>query len=294
MDEGHNGMTETPMHIVLGGVRGSRPVSHPDFMRFGGATTSVLIDNGAGARIVIDAGTGLQTLQPHLSVPDASLPVLLLFTHYHLDHLIGLPPFAPLYDPAHRFVFAAPPRHGTTVRQALDRLTAPPFWPVAFRAGQQFLDLPATCEAPYRHGPFDVRWCAVHHENGCHAYRIDDRATGASVVFATDLEWRLSDEAERKDFLRLCREPRPLDLLIMEGHYDSEAREGWGHSRWQDAAEVARQVCARHLVVTHLAPEADDLTLEAREHRLQALCPHARLGRQGLSILWQRGDAGNV
>lgn len=274
------------MRIVLGGVRGSMALSDPAFQRFGGATTSVLVDNGRGARIVFDAGTGLRTLLPRLASSTADSPVLMLFSHYHLDHLAGLPSFAPLYDPAWHVVFAAPPCEGVTAEQAVSLLTGKPLWPVRFRAQQRFDVLPPVCETPYRHGPFDVRWCAVHHNNGCHAYRVDERATGASMVFATDLEWGKSTGPERAALLRLCREPSPADVLILEGHDDTETLAGWGHSTWQEAVSIAQAAKARQLVITHLSPTDDDATLDRREARLQDAMPAARLGRQGLSLAW--------
>lgn len=281
-------MTESAMRIVLGGVRGSMPLSLPDFMRYGGATTSVLVDNGAGARIVIDAGSGLRTLQPFLARSSADLPVLMLFTHYHLDHLIGLPPFAPLYDPDWHVLFAAPPCEGVTAQQAIERLTGKPFWPAQFRAQQRFITLPACCDTPFQQGPFAVRWCAVHHNNGCHAYRVDERTAGASMVFATDLEWGSSSEQERANLVRLCREPCPVDVLILEGHDDTETPAGWGHSTWQEAVEVAQAAGARRLVITHLSPTDDDATLDLRETRIRAAMPQACLGSQGMCIAWQK------
>ena len=282
-------MTETAMRIVLGGVRGSAPLAHPDFARYGGATTSVLVDSGAGDRIVFDAGTGLRTLQPLLLSASAQQPVLMLFTHFHIDHLIGLPAFAPLYDPAWHVLLAAPPCEGVTAEQAIGRLTGKPFWPAPFRAQQRHLELPEACAAAgFRHGPFTVRWCSVHHNNGCHAYRVDEDATGASLVFATDLEWSASDAEEREQLLRLCREPGPADVLIMEGHNDAQGLSGWGHSTWQEAVHVARAAGARQLVVTHLAPTDDDATLAEREQRLRAALPQACLGRQGMSIPWRK------
>jgi phosphoribosyl 1,2-cyclic phosphodiesterase len=257
-------------------------------MRYGSATTSVLVEDGQGSRIVIDGGTGLRNLQPRLAAAGAGSPVLMLFSHYHLDHLIGLPPFAPLYDPEWHVLFAAPAREGVTAENALARLTAKPFWPVAFRAHARCLTLPDEPERePLRHGLLDVRWCAVHHANGCHAYRIDDRGSGASVVFATDLEWQASSQPEREAFLRLCREPRPAGVLIMDGQFDAaEAARfsGWGHSAWQDAVAVAAAAGAGRLVVTHHAPDLDDDALDRRAEKLRAAASNASLAHENMTI----------
>jgi phosphoribosyl 1,2-cyclic phosphodiesterase len=281
------------MRVLLGGVRGTSPVSDRNFAHYGGATTCVLVEDGAGTRIVVDAGTGLRMLEPRLAPVEATAPVLMLFTHYHLDHLIGLPSFAPLYNPDWQIVFAAPVREGVTAEMALGRLIAAPFWPIAFRAQQRYIVLPQACDdAPFRHGPFDVRWCAVHHHNGCHAYRIDARDSGTSMVFATDVEWGASDAAQRAAFLRLCRQPSPVDLLIMDGHLDAAAGarfSGWGHSTWQDAVQVAKAADAGQLIVTHHAPESDDHLLARRAEDLEAAAaqaglPRACLAREGMEI----------
>ena len=276
------------IRIVLGGVRGTRPVSRPDFMRYGGSTTSLLVEDGAGSQIVIDAGTGLQTLQPRLSASGAGAPVLMLFTHYHLDHLVGLPSFVPFYNPGWHVTFASPQREGVSAEDAVARLTEKPFWPVAFRAQQRFLALPDDPGAtPLRHGALAVRWCAVHHRSGCHAYRIDEPDTGASVVFATDLEWSASDSRERDALLSLCRSPRPADVLIMDGQFDeTEATRfaGWGHSAWQDAVQVAGAAGVGRLVVTHHAPENDDAALDRRGLALQKAGTRACLAFEGMEI----------
>lgn len=277
------------MRIVLGGVRGTSPVSRADYLRYGGATTSVLVEGRGGARLVIDAGTGLRTLEPRLAAAGADAPVLMLFTHYHLDHLVGLPAFAPLYDPGWHVTFASPPREGVTAEDALTRLMEKPFWPAAFRARQRFVTLPdAPGETPLRHGSLEVSWCAVHHRNGCHAYRIDDRDTGAAAVFATDLEWGASDDAERDALLRLCQVPRPADVLIMDGQLDAaEAGRfaGWGHSTWQDAVRVAAAAGVGRLIVTHHAPENDDGVLDRRAQALTASGAHACLACEGMEIV---------
>jgi phosphoribosyl 1,2-cyclic phosphodiesterase len=281
------------MRVVLGGVRGTAPVSHPDFSHFGGATTCVLVADRTGHRIVLDAGTGLQSLAPDFENRQGRTAPLLLLTHYHLDHLMGLPGFPLLYDADAEIIIAAPLREGIGAQTAVERLIAAPFWPVGFRARQRYLVLPQVSgDKPFRYGPFEVRWCAVHHHNGCHAYRIDEPDSGRSLVFATDLEWAASNAAERQSLLALCRSPRPLDLLIMDGQFDSAtgARfRGWGHSTWQEAVEVARAAAARHLVVTHHAPDAHDGLLAQREQALQVAAglaglPQACLAREGMTI----------
>ncbi len=276
------------MQIVLGGVRGSACMPHTAFQHYGGATTSVLADDGRGTRVVFDAGSGLQTLAPQISDTNAEHTLLMLFTHYHLDHLIGLPSFAPLYNPAWHVIFAAPIRAGNTPENALRQLITAPYWPSQIPQHHRFITLPDHCgSSTYEHGSFTLRWCAVHHHSGCHAYRLDHRATGASMVFATDFEWSASNASERDGLLRLCREPGTVDVLIAEGNDPSTHRAGHGHSTWPEAVEIAEAVGAHQLIITHHGPADTDNILTQREQNLKKRLPSAKLGYQGMRIDWR-------
>jgi ribonuclease BN (tRNA processing enzyme) len=277
------------MRLTFGGVRGTRPVTGRAVERFGGDTTALLVEGRAGERILIDAGTGLQHLAA--KVAGAPKPVLMLLTHYHLDHVLGLATSPLLYRRNLRLTLASPRRGGLTPRAALEHLLGPPLWPVAARHMPAQLTYRALAATPpsggLRYGGLTVRWCAVQHPDGCHAYRIDEPATGAALVFATDIEWGVATAAARSDFLALCRQPQPAAVLVMDGQYDrrtAAATRGWGHSTWQDAVDVAAEAGIRRLLVTHHPPGARDAELARREQRLKQRAPGARLARQGMRV----------
>jgi ribonuclease BN (tRNA processing enzyme) len=276
------------LRVFIAGTRGTAPLTGPAAEPFGGDTTCVLITGAAGEQVILDCGTGLPALAPRLG-PGPRL--LVLVTHYHFDHLAGLGPFAKLYDPAARITFVAPPLAGITVAQAIRGLLTPPYWPLAvdkMAAEIEFRDLPSLCREPLREGGLEVRWAAVPHPGGCTAYRIDEPATGAAVVLATDLEWADAPAALRADFVALCREPRPADLLLHDGQFDAAGyaeRRGWGHATADDAVQIARDAGVQHLLITHHDPAHDGATLAARERRVRALWPRAALARQGQQII---------
>jgi ribonuclease BN (tRNA processing enzyme) len=116
------------------------------------------------------------------------------------------------------------------------------------------------------------------------AYRIDDAAGGASLVFATDLEWQKRTDSDEAAFLALCREPRPADLLIIDAHFaraDAQAFAGWGHSSWEDDLEIAQAAGVPRVLLGHHAPEADDRALCALEQQVKKRSPGATLARAG-------------
>jgi len=279
------------MKVIYGGIRGSYPATGAGCLRYGGETTSVLVEGVAGERALIDLGTGARALARRLAgAPERRL--LVLCTHYHLDHVIGLPSLSPLYDPSWNVAFAAPSRGGQSAVDVLRRLLDEPFWPLTWESLGARIDSIALDDAGpdgcLRHGALEVRWAGVHHAGGCTAYRVDEPATGGSLVFATDIEWPLASDTERARFLRLCREPAPAELLCFDGTYTRaqypEFR-NWGHSAWEDAAEVAATAGARRLHVIHHAPDRDDEALDRIDAELRRALPVAALAVQGEEIL---------
>lgn len=274
------------MQLLFAGTRGSMPVCSPDRRTYGGDTTCLLVLGQQGEQVLVDAGTGLHGATSYL---DPQHPVHVLFTHFHLDHLTGLPSWDALYTPGRELMFAGPPADGATVEAAVSGLIGPPYWPVplgSLGSRLSFTDLaPRSDDAsPLRVGGFEVRWMPLPHPGGCTAYRFDEPASGASLVVATDCEWDAASADLRAEFVRFAA---GCKLLVCDGQYEPTEmpdRQGWGHTSWQGAADLAREVGCDHLSLTHHDPLADDPTLTAREAQLQAELPHADLARQGTVV----------
>ncbi|MCX7819596.1 MAG: MBL fold metallo-hydrolase [Kiritimatiellae bacterium] len=274
------------MKVVFGGVRGSYPTADADHLRYGGDTTCIAIEGTGGERLIIDAGTGVRRLSASLG--RASDPLTVLFTHYHLDHIAGLPLLGALYQRGREVTLAAPLLGGRAVADVLPNLFGPPFWPVGLHHIGAQLRFETLTAAPLVVGRLEVRWCAVEHQGGCVAYRVDEREGGA-LVFATDIEWAAAGEDRRREFLRFCRTPSPASLLCFDGAYtDAEyaGRRGWGHSTWSEAVAVARAAGVAQLRVIHHAPEHDDAALDAIEHQVRAAVGEgAALAREGEELV---------
>ena len=83
----------------------------------------------AGARrIILDAGSGIRALGERLRDAGGAVAADVLLSHYHYDHLQGLPFFAPLAEPGNRFIFHGPRREGRRTSPASGPRTAPFAW----------------------------------------------------------------------------------------------------------------------------------------------------------------------
>ena len=88
------------------GVRGSTPTVDRATWRYGGNTPCLELITPDGGRLILDCGTGLRILGNRLAAAtDKTMDAHILVTHYHWDHIQGIPFFAPLYSAQNRFHF---------------------------------------------------------------------------------------------------------------------------------------------------------------------------------------------
>lgn len=271
------------LRLYIGGMRGSRPAIGSGFDEFGGDTTSLLLVGSHDERLILDAGTGLRTIAGQLAAMEPG-EVTVVFSHYHLDHMAGLTMNPLFYKPDWSFKFVGPTFADSTAQEAITRLLAQPYWPISWKQMTAKLEFAKFPVGGIEVGGLRVRECPVPHPGGSFAYRVEDAGCGASMVFATDIEWKQRTPANEAAFLTLCREPSPADLLVIDAHFadvDQNAFAGWGHSSREDCLAVAAEAGIERVLLGHHAPEADDTKLRAVEQQVKQLSPGASLARAG-------------
>ena len=271
------------LRLFIGGMRGSRPVTGAAFEEFGGDTTSLLVVGSHGERLVLDAGTGMYAVARQLAEAGPG-DVTVLFSHYHLDHTVGLTMNPLFYQSGWSFRLLGPTFADGGVRDAVTRLLAPPYWPLPVERMSARVEFAEVAAEEIHGGTLRVRSCPVPHPGGCLAYRIDDTGGGGSLVFATDLEWQKRTAADETAFLTMCRTPRPADMLIIDAHFarsSAKAFAGWGHSTWEDDLEIAQSAGVPRVLLGHHNPDAQDKALRALEQQVKKCSPGAALARAG-------------
>jgi ribonuclease BN (tRNA processing enzyme) len=246
--------------VIFLGTRGAVPVDGPAFSAYGGATSCVLARMG-GENILLDAGSGLLRAAPLL--PAEGGRVSLLLSHPHVDHMIGLPAFAPLYNPAFQIDLYAANRGGLSAREQVERLMSFPLWPIGpevFSVETGFFDV----RPRFSIGAVEVETTEGSHPGGATVYRLSHG--GRSLVYCTDFEH--GDDASR----RLADLAAGCDLLIYDAQFSDaeyEGKRGWGHSTWDEGIRAARRCGARLLALFHHDPARTDDALRDIEARLK-------------------------
>lgn len=329
------------------GVRGSCPCSDPAVARYGGATACVglFVDGPHAPPLVLDLGTGARALGEELlarHLPGVGLPrgaegrggvrssdrhdppalsLHALVSHLHLDHVQGLPFFAPalvagvelhLYGPATL-------ESGETLEEAFRGFLRRPYFPVALEELPARVVLHGLGEEDRRIGGAAVRARLVPHTGTTLGYRVE--AGGVAVAYLADHQaplgsparvvptpdatapsFRPSPDAPRRGVLprgvaELCE---GADLLVHDAQYFAEefaVRGHWGHSTVDYALEVARAAGVRRLALFHHDPSHDDELLDELDARAALLAEEAGLedcfvARAGGSVELEAGSLG--
>jgi phosphoribosyl 1,2-cyclic phosphodiesterase len=259
------------------GTRGSMPVSGERFRNFGGNTICIEVAIGE-RRFIVDCGSGAVELGRSL-LAEGLRSAWLFLTHLHLDHVIGLTGFAPLFSPDFMLRIRAPRRSDISLHQSLRLLFQEPLSPIGFDS------LPARLDAASFETGRDIalddtviRTVALRHGAATAGYRFDHG--GRAFVVVTDHEH--GGDAPDPELVRFCRD---ADLIAYDATWcaDSDylAHRDWGHSTWQAGLALTWAAGARRLACLHHAPTADDALLRDREVRLQARAPESFFARDG-------------
>ncbi|OGV57645.1 MAG: hypothetical protein A2283_02865 [Lentisphaerae bacterium RIFOXYA12_FULL_48_11] len=244
--------------ITIQGARGTIPECGKSFLKYGGNTTcySMITEKSV---IIIDAGTGISRVAAEIAKLPKKLPITLLFTHFHMDHVVGFPCFDPLYDKNASITIMADPRRRDNWEHTLQAFMDKPYWPVGLGdtdIKMNLKDIPVSRDAMDVLGT-RISWFKVPHPQQCLAYRIEKNNT--TTVIATDVEY--SYDNIDPAFINFCQ---GADFLVFDAQFTPEEykkHKGWGHSTWHTGTRIAACAGIGRLILTHHSPKRTDSAL---------------------------------
>ena len=221
----------------------------------GGNTSCVSLSIGETV-VICDAGSGIRHLgkEPWLADKD----VHVLFTHFHWDHLCGLPFFAPLYNPNATV-------HMYSWRDDIENWLAGQMTGAYFPAKWDSLPSKRICRHldPEQTHSFaedvTVQLVPLQHPDGAYGYRIN--TPQGSVCYLTDTEVSQEPERYAEAYANFARGSRVVIVDAMYGFLDFHDHINWGHSTAFTWIDFFGKADIEELVLFHHDPEADELAL---------------------------------
>ena len=272
-------MTGPVTKLSFWGVRGSTPTVDPATWRYGGNTPCLELTAPDGTQFILDCGTGLRVLgnrwtarsMENLEAEAKKPETHILVTHYHWDHIQGVPFFSPLYaenNAFHFYSFRSKHLGRDSLKQVFETQMATPYFPVnmsAMTAKKKFMEISGGDSFTVGENKITARH--INHPQGCLGFRIETPA--GTIVYATD-----NEPGDPKLDQELRELAAGADILINDAQYTPEqlatTRKGWGHSSWHEGVKVAMEAGVKTLVLFHHDPDSsdrmvDDLLRQARD-----------------------------
>lgn len=256
------------MQIHLCGVRGSTPAPGPEFVRYGGSTSCVgIARDGENPALVLDAGTGLRQLSDVLGSDPFQGTIAL--SHLHWDHTHGLP-FFPAGDRSGARCHLLVPEQasGEDARSVIDRMLAPPHFPITFDELRGSWTLDTLVEGTSQIEGWQVTAREIPHKGGTtFGYRVE--GDGAVATYMSD-HWPLGKGSGPEGWGEYHEAALALvdgaDILLHDAQYVAEEfpeKSEFGHSVIDYAVNLAVKGGVGRLVLFHHDPWRSDDDLDA-------------------------------
>src|SRR5436305_4059797 len=254
------------LKIEFWGVRGSIPTAEGDKLSLGGNTPCTVLQYGNEPIVIIDAGTGLRLLGAKLACTKSQvLEASILFSHFHWDHIQGLPFFEAIYS-EHAKLHLYSTLHPGSLRKILTQQMSEPYFPIELSAARAIREYNRVSSEGCQIGSLHISPVPLNHPGGCSGYRIDSPA--GSLIYVSDHEHGI---LRIDDFI--AQQAANSDLLIYDAHFtpaEYERYKGWGHSTWLEGTQLAKRSGVGQLVLFHHSPsrrddEAPGILVEARK-----------------------------
>ncbi len=271
------------MRIKFWGVRGSTPTPQRENLRYGGNTPCVEFRSDGGALIIVDCGTGLRTFGKALIEEFGKRPIRahVLISHYHWDHIQGLPFFRPLYEKGNEFHFHSLPVPKASLENTLKGQMMDPYFPVGMTTMRSKWTFVEIKNSPFTLEDFTVQFRRINHPQGCLSFRIENNAK--SVVYATDNE--PGDPESDRNIRELAR---GADVLIYDSQYTrkqlGKEKKGWGHSSWEEGVEVCKEAGVKRFILFHFDPDSSDKDIDRIQKGARAQFRNSRAAIEGMEI----------
>ncbi len=254
-EQGHKKKTE--IEAFLG------QLPRHQFGGYGGNTPCLEVKTSS-TRVIIDGGSGIRTLGYELlggPCGKGTGEVHILFTHFHWDHLIGLPFFTPIFIPGNKIhVYAVQPDLPDVFKTVFKK----PYFPVPLESlGSKIIYHQLKPRAPFEIGDLSITPYQLDHPDPCWGYKFVNG--GRTYSHCVDTECTRVTRAELGEDLPLYQ---GVDLMVFDAQYslmETIEKVNWGHAAASLGIDIAIREGIRRVLFMHHDPASSAEKIAAAE-----------------------------
>ena len=246
------------MKLITHGCRGSIPNPSKEMLRYGGNTTCFEL-NMDDFQVFFDTGSGFQN-----AVLDDNKQKIIVFSHFHHDHLQGLAFNKYLITAEKKTFICSALVNAEKLNKIIRRYFSGDFFPLDLFENldnvtfSNFTDVQAMVS-----GEFKIETIKLNHPGGSYGYSVT--RNNKKCVFLCDNEFTTSQADELKIFAENA------DMVIWDGMFTEEelrVKTGWGHSSIQQGIDFFSSLNCGKAIISHHAPYRTDAELDTIEESL--------------------------
>ncbi|MEL0067991.1 MAG: MBL fold metallo-hydrolase [Gammaproteobacteria bacterium] len=235
------------MQVFFAGTRGAYPTLSPTSQKTGGNTNCVTVSVGDD-RLIIDGGTGTENISPR-NTDDT-----IVLSHFHLDHLIGLPMFLTRKQQGGCLIIKAVESTCASTKTILSKIFGSEFFPVSLEVIHPTLDY-HDFETQTQIGKWSISAHPLNHPGGSFGYRINHQDSDQTFTHLLDHEHGTQIDEALMEFAH------GSSLVAWDGCYESDIYanvKGFGHSTWEEGIKFGNAIGSPVAISGHRFNRTDD------------------------------------
>ncbi len=255
------------MYFKFWGTRGSIPVPGKKTFKYGGNTPCVEIRTKDNKLVILDAGSGIREFGNYLQRKGYIEQMDILLSHYHWDHIQGIPFFAPLYNSKEKINFFGETCGGKEIKEILSSQMVSYYFPVELdnmSASTTFNEI--TPGKKYEMDGLIIETIRANHSSPTISFKFTEGEK--SFVYLTDNELVFDNTNSENIYDQLLERNKEIidfcngaDYLIHDSMYDEALlmkKKGWGHSSNVALAYFSILSNVKNLILFHYNPDYTD------------------------------------
>lgn len=264
--------------LTFWGTRGSTVQTNPKCAKFGLDTACITLELEEEI-IIFDSGSGIRSFDEYFYANNLQHKKIKMFiTHYHHDHICGLPFANFIYDNEVVVEIYSGNVNEKTGEEVLNTVFEKPYFPIPIMQSENISFFEVKKDAIFDFGYFQVHTIPLNHGEFCTGYKVI--VDNKEISLITDYEYSTDENSDKVEAFM-----SHSDIIIMDSFYRLEDyRENWGHSTIEECVYLMNRHNVKQGFLFHHNTIYTDDILSKFEEDIQTYNPHICFAKDGMVI----------